>query len=43
MVRVSASGDATPQAGDLFGDREGVPVGATDGDPVEVVVDRVFE
>lgn len=43
MVRVSASGEATPQAGDLFGDLEGVPVGATDGDPVEVVVDRVFE
>ncbi|AXY42022.1 c-type cytochrome biogenesis protein CcmI [Halomonas sp. JS92-SW72] len=43
MVRVSASGDAAPQAGDLFGDREGVPVGATDGEPVEVVVDRVFD
>lgn len=43
MVRISASGDATPEAGDLFGDREGVPVGATDGDPVEVVVDRVFD
>lgn len=43
MVRISASGDATPKAGDLFGDREGVPVGATDGDPVEVVVDRVFD
>ncbi|MBE0487880.1 MAG: c-type cytochrome biogenesis protein CcmI [Halomonas sp.] len=43
MVRVSASGDAAPQAGDLFGDREGVSVGATDGEPVEVVVDRVFE
>ncbi|WP_290793050.1 c-type cytochrome biogenesis protein CcmI [Halomonas sp.] len=43
MVRVSASGDATPQAGDLFGDREGVPVGATDEEPVEVVIDRVFE
>lgn len=43
MVRVSASGDATPQSGDLFGDRESVPVGAADGDPVEVVVDRVFD
>jgi cytochrome c-type biogenesis protein CcmH len=43
MVRVSASGDATPQAGDLFGDREGVPVGPTDGEPVEVVIDRVFD
>lgn len=43
MVRVSASGEATPRAGDLFGDRDGVPVGATDGEPVEVVIDRVFE
>ncbi|MGJ7459620.1 c-type cytochrome biogenesis protein CcmI [Halomonas sp. MA07-2] len=43
MVRVSASGDATPQAGDLFGGRDGVPVGATDGEPIEVVIDRVFE
>jgi cytochrome c-type biogenesis protein CcmH len=43
MVRVSASGDAAPQTGDLFGDLEGVSVGATDGEPVEVVVDRVFE
>ncbi|MFY0989465.1 c-type cytochrome biogenesis protein CcmI [Halomonas sp. C05BenzN] len=43
MVRVSSSGDATPRAGDLFGDREGVAVGSVDGDPVEVVIDRVFE
>ncbi|PXX98255.1 c-type cytochrome biogenesis protein CcmI [Halomonas sp. LBP4] len=43
VVRVSPSGEATPQAGDLFGDREGVPVGGIDGAPVEVVIDRVFE
>ncbi|QTF92280.1 c-type cytochrome biogenesis protein CcmI [Halomonas sp. BM-2019] len=43
MVRVSATGDATPQAGDLFGDLEGVPVGATDGEPVELIIDRVFD
>ncbi len=43
MVRVSASGDATPQSGDLFGDREGVPVGDADGEPVEIVIDRVFD
>lgn len=43
MVRVSPSGQASPQAGDLFGDREGVAVGNADRDPVEVVIDRVFE
>ncbi|MBD3894620.1 c-type cytochrome biogenesis protein CcmI [Halomonas sp. ML-15] len=43
MVRVSPSGQATPQPGDLFGDHDAVPVGATDGDAVSVVIDRVFE
>lgn len=43
LVRVSASGQATPQAGDLFGDLEGVRVGSVEGDPVELVIDRVFE
>ncbi|MFW6346966.1 MAG: c-type cytochrome biogenesis protein CcmI [Halomonas sp.] len=43
MVRVSASGEANPQAGDLFGDLDEVPVGDVDDEPVEVVVDRVFE
>jgi cytochrome c-type biogenesis protein CcmH len=43
MVRLSQSGEATPQTGDLFGDREGVAVGSVDGEPVEVVIDRVFE
>lgn len=43
MVRVSASGDATPQAGDLFGEHDAVPVGSGDDEPVEVVIDRVFE
>ncbi|MFC3284429.1 c-type cytochrome biogenesis protein CcmI [Litchfieldella rifensis] len=43
VVRVSASGQATPQAGDLFGDRDAVAVGDTDGEPVDVVIDRVVE
>lgn len=44
MVRVSRSGQATPQPGDLFGDLDGVTVGPVDADEaVEVVVDRVFE
>ncbi|PRY72081.1 c-type cytochrome biogenesis protein CcmI [Halomonas ventosae] len=43
MVRVSASGQATPQPGDLLGTLEGVTVGETDGEPVEVVIDRVVE
>ncbi|MEQ6917113.1 c-type cytochrome biogenesis protein CcmI [Halomonas aquatica] len=43
MVRVSRSGEATPQPGDLFGTLEGVAVGDTDGDPVEVLIDRVVE
>ncbi len=43
VVRVSASGQARPQAGDLFGERSGVAVGDVDGEPVEVVIDRVFE
>lgn len=43
VVRISSSGDATPRAGDLFGDREAVAVGDTGDEPVEVVIDRVFE
>ncbi|MDI5890230.1 c-type cytochrome biogenesis protein CcmI [Halomonas rhizosphaerae] len=43
MVRVSESGQATPQPGDLLGTLEGVTVGDTDGEPVEVVIDRVVE
>lgn len=43
MVRVSASGQATPQPGDLLGTLEGATVGETDGEPVEVVIDRVVE
>jgi len=43
VVRVSPSGQATPQAGDMFGERAGVAVGDTDGEPVEVVIDRVVE
>lgn len=43
VVRVSPSGQATPQSGDMFGERAGLTVGDTDGEPVEVVIDRVFE
>lgn len=44
MVRVSPSGQATPQPGDLFGDLEGVSVGPVSEDEVaEVVINRVFE
>lgn len=43
MVRVSQSGEATPQAGDLFGSHDGVPVSSADSEPVVVVVDRIFE
>lgn len=44
MVRVSPSGQATPQPGDLFGDLEGVSVGPIDEDEAaEVVINRVFE
>ncbi|MFG6159144.1 c-type cytochrome biogenesis protein CcmI [Halomonas sp. 1390] len=42
-VRVSRSGEATPQPGDLVGTRGGVAVGMLDGDAVEVVIDRVVE
>lgn len=44
MVRVSPSGQATPQPGDLFGDLDSVSVGPIDEDEaVEVVINRVFE
>ncbi|WP_346795610.1 c-type cytochrome biogenesis protein CcmI [Halomonas sp. Bachu 37] len=43
MVRVSSSGQATPQPGDLFGELSRTEVTAEDGEPVEVVIDRVFE
>ncbi|MBF7053912.1 c-type cytochrome biogenesis protein CcmI [Halomonas sp. KAO] len=43
VVRVSSSGQATPQAGDMFGERTGVAVEEIDGEPVEVVIDRVVE
>jgi len=42
-VRVSRSGEATPQPGDLVGTLGGVSVGMIDGDAVEVVIDRVVE
>ncbi|WP_249976525.1 c-type cytochrome biogenesis protein CcmI [Vreelandella olivaria] len=44
MVRVSPSGQATPQPGDLFGDLESVSVGPISEDDAEnVVINRVFE
>lgn len=44
MVRVSPSGQAMPQPGDLFGDLEGVSVGPiADDEAAEVVINRVFE
>ena len=44
MVRVSPSGQATPQPGDLFGDLEGVSIGPINEDEAaEVVINRVFE
>ncbi|PJX13729.1 c-type cytochrome biogenesis protein CcmI [Halomonas sp. 141] len=44
MVRVSPSGQATPQPGDLFGDLESVTVGPiSDDQAAEVVINRVFE
>ena len=44
VVRVSPSGQATPQPGDLFGDLESVSVEPIeDAEAVEVVINRVFE
>ncbi|UYG04352.1 c-type cytochrome biogenesis protein CcmI [Halomonas sp. LR3S48] len=43
LVRVTRSGGVAPEAGDMYGDREGVPVGDVEGEPVEVVIDRVIE
>ncbi|NIC05044.1 c-type cytochrome biogenesis protein CcmI [Billgrantia bachuensis] len=43
IVRVTKSGGATPESGDMYGDKEGVPVGGVEGEPVEVVIDRVIE
>ncbi|NYT73598.1 c-type cytochrome biogenesis protein CcmI [Halomonas sp. QX-2] len=44
VVRVSPSGQATPQPGDLFGDLESVSIGPiADDEAAEVVINRVFE
>jgi cytochrome c-type biogenesis protein CcmH len=42
IVRVSPSGQASPQPGDLFGSMEDVAVGSLD-EPVELTIDRVVE
>ncbi|MFN2410198.1 MAG: tetratricopeptide repeat protein [Halomonas sp.] len=44
MVRVSSSGQATPQAGDLWGDVDRVDVGPLNArEATRVTIDRVFE
>ena len=43
LARVSQSGDATPEPGDMYGDVEGVPVSDSDGEPVELVINRIIE
>ncbi|MFQ3786537.1 c-type cytochrome biogenesis protein CcmI [Halomonas sp. A29] len=43
LVRVTKSGGVTPETGDMYGDLEGVAVGDVEGEPVEVVIDRVIE
>ncbi|WP_104204622.1 c-type cytochrome biogenesis protein CcmI [Billgrantia saliphila] len=44
LVRVTKSGGAAPEMGDMYGDVEGVPVGdVEDKEAVEVVIDRVIE
>ena len=41
-VRVSASGEATPQPGDLIGEAGPVTLGEADS-PIDVTIDRVVE
>lgn len=43
LARVSQSGNATPEAGDMYGEVEGVPVDDIDGEPVELVINRIIE
>jgi len=44
MVRISSSGQATPQAGDLWGDVDRVEVGPLNArEATKVTIDRVFE
>ncbi|GEN23455.1 c-type cytochrome biogenesis protein CcmI [Halomonas cupida] len=43
VARVSASGQAQAQPGDLMGERKGVAVSASDQDPVALIIDQVVE
>ncbi|ALM51433.1 c-type cytochrome biogenesis protein CcmI [Halomonas huangheensis] len=43
VARVSASGQAQSQPGDLMGERTGVAVSTTDPDPVALTIDQVVE
>jgi cytochrome c-type biogenesis protein CcmH len=43
VARVSASGQADPKPGDLFGRRASVVVGEGDGEPLELIIDRIVE
>ncbi|GAB2779964.1 c-type cytochrome biogenesis protein CcmI [Halomonas shantousis] len=43
VARVSASGQATPRPGDLYGEHAPVAVGAGGDAPVDVKIDRIYE
>lgn len=43
LVRVSRSGQATPQAGDLLGDHAAVALQDADAEPIEVRIDRIVD
>ncbi|WP_136247397.1 c-type cytochrome biogenesis protein CcmI [Halomonas borealis] len=43
VARVSASGQADPKPGDLFGRRASAAVGEGGGEPLELIIDRIVE
>ncbi|MHB0776671.1 c-type cytochrome biogenesis protein CcmI [Halomonas sp. WWR20] len=43
VARISASGQATPQPGDLYGEHAPVPVGNSADEPVSIEIDRIVE